>query len=283
MERLLPSLKTPRARHEMSWRLATLEFNHLNKPEKSLQTMQAVVKETRTDADSMAQKFRDSYGAMCFNQGQQMLAARKFSTALAYFQQSAEIDWNYRAKSYLELARLAANDPKRAEEFAKQALASAQQLNPKEEITVHELLTQALKRQGKFDEARRQFEKYRELNKRLPELTLGMLLFALGWPVALWPQQKASVDQKMIRVATVTDRGLIDFFLMEFLITDDPVTKMEIIDATANGFGVEDIVKCYPSERIYVPTPSDTAQTVMNAWRFAANFQVVTQNSPGDF
>ncbi|MDL1878618.1 tetratricopeptide repeat protein [Cytophagia bacterium CHB2] len=163
LERLLPNLKTRRARHEMSWRLATLEFNHLNKPDKSLHMMQAVVKETNTDADSMSQKFRDSYGAMCFNQGQQMLAARKFTTALAYFQQSAEIDWNYRAKSYLELARLAANDPKRAEEFARQALASAQQLDPKEEITVHELLTQALKRQGKFEEARRQFERYREL------------------------------------------------------------------------------------------------------------------------
>lgn len=163
LERLLPNLKTRRARHEMSWRLATLEFNQLNRPEKSLHMMQAVVKETNTDTDSMSQKFRDSYGAMCFNQGQQMLAARKFTTALAYFQQSAEIDWNYRAKSYLELARLAANDPKRAEEFARQALASAQQLDPKEEITVHELLTQALKRQGKFEEARRQFERYREL------------------------------------------------------------------------------------------------------------------------
>ena len=101
---------------------------------------------------------------------------------------------------------------------------------------------------------------------------------ALTRPMQAQPQ--ASVDQKMIRVASVTDRGLIDFFLFEFLITDTGVTKLEIIDATGNGFGVEDIVKCYPSERIYVPTPSDTAQKVMNSWKFSANFQVVAQNSP---
>lgn len=163
MARLLPTLKTRRTRQEMSWRLATLQFNHLNQPDKALLAMQAVVKETTTNTDSMAQKFRDTYGAMCFNQGQKMLAARKFTTALAYFQQAAEIDWNYRAKSYLELARLAANDPKRAEEFARLALAAAEQLELREEITGYELLTQALKRQGKFEEARRQFEKYREL------------------------------------------------------------------------------------------------------------------------
>ncbi|MDZ7266877.1 MAG: hypothetical protein ONB48_06130 [candidate division KSB1 bacterium] len=163
MARLLPTLKTSRARQEMTWRLATLEFNHLKQSDKALLAMQAVVKETKTNTDSMAQKFRDTYGAMCFNQGQKMLAARKFSTALAYFQQAAEIDWNFRAKSYLELARLATNDPKRAEEFARLALATANQLDPREEITAYELLTQALKRQGKFDEARRQFEKYREL------------------------------------------------------------------------------------------------------------------------
>lgn len=95
-------------------------------------------------------------------------------------------------------------------------------------------------------------------------------------------QNGTTVDQKMIRVATINDPKLIEFFLFEFLITDTLVNKMEIIDATGNGFGIEDLVKCYPSERIYVPTPSDTAQKVMNAWKFTANYQIVTQNSPAE-
>lgn len=105
------------------------------------------------------------------------------------------------------------------------------------------------------------------------------MLFILPLTPA-FAQNGTTVDQKMIRVATIADPKLIEFFLFEFLITDTAVAKMEIIDATGNGFGVEDLVKCYPSERIYVPTPSDTAQKVMNAWKFTANYQIVTQNSP---
>jgi hypothetical protein len=53
---------------------------------------------------------------------------------------------------------------------------------------------------------------------------------------------------------------------------------MEIIDATGNGFGEDDLVKTYPSEQIYFPVPSDSAQKIMNSWQFKANFQIVTQD-----
>jgi len=113
----------------------------------------------------------------------------------------------------------------------------------------------------------------------LPTLFAALLIFSIAPSIA---QNGTTVDQKMIRIASVTDQNLIQFFLFEFLITDTAVTTMEIIDATGNGFGVEDLVKCYPSERIYVPTPSDTAQKIMNNWKFTANYQIVTQNSPPD-
>ena len=115
-----------------------------------------------------------------------------------------------------------------------------------------------------------------------------LILPAIVATLLVWPippaaaQNGTTVDQKMIRIASVSDQNLIQFFLFEFLITDTAVTKMEIIDATGNGFGIEDLVKCYPSERIYVPTPSDTAQKVMNGWKFTANYQIVTQNSAPD-
>ena len=121
---------------------------------------------------------------------------------------------------------------------------------------------------------------------RWPLLSVGktfcMSLLLILPITPAFAQNGTTVDQKMIRIATISDPKLIEFFLFEFLITDTAVAKMEIIDATGNGFGVEDLVKCYPSERIYVPTPSDTAQKVMNAWKFAANYQIVTQNSPAE-
>jgi hypothetical protein len=166
--KLLPDLRTSRARREIGWRLATLEFNFLQQEEEALRTMQTVVRATGNDSlaarqDSLYQKYIDSYGAMCFNQGQKMLAAKKFTTALTYFNQSAHLDWNYRAKSFLELAKLAVNDPPRAETLAKESLKYSQQLEAREELAATELITQALKRQGKFDEAKLYFERYRKL------------------------------------------------------------------------------------------------------------------------
>jgi tetratricopeptide (TPR) repeat protein len=166
--KLLPDLRTSRARREIGWRLATIEFNQLQREEEALRTMQIVVQAHGRDslavlADTLYQRYIDSYGAMCFNQGQKMLAAKKFTTALTYFQQSATLNWNYRAKSYLELGRLAVNDPPRAETLAKQALKLAKQLDPREELAALELITQALKRQAKFDEAKIYFDRYRSL------------------------------------------------------------------------------------------------------------------------
>jgi len=163
---LLPDLRTSRTRREIGWRLATLEFNYLQHEEEALRLMQTVVPARGADSlaarsDSLHQKYLDSYGAMCFNQGQKMIAAKKFTTALAYFQQSSILAWNYRAKSYLELGKLSVNDPPRAENFVKQALKLSRQLDHKDELAALELVTQSLKRQGKFDEARQYFERYR--------------------------------------------------------------------------------------------------------------------------
>lgn len=166
--KLLPDLRSTRTRREIGWRLATLEFNYLQHEEEALHIMQTVVQAHGRDslavvADTLYQKYIDSYGAMCFNQGQKMLVAKKFTTALTYFQQSSLLDWNYRAKSYLELGKLAVNDPPRAENFVKQALKLSGQLDRRDEVAALELATQSLKRQGKFDEARQYFERYRKL------------------------------------------------------------------------------------------------------------------------
>lgn len=92
------------------------------------------------------------------------------------------------------------------------------------------------------------------------------------------------VDKITVPVVTIEDRELIDFFMLEFFIADTFVSKMDIIDATGNGFGEDDLVKTYPSEQISFPVPSDTAQAIMNSWEFKANFQIVTDNrEPEEF
>jgi len=96
--------------------------------------------------------------------------------------------------------------------------------------------------------------------------------------------QDITVDKMTVPVVTIADSELIDFFMFEFFIADTLVTRMDIIDATGNGFGEDDLVKTFPSEQIYFPVPSDSAQAIMNSWQFKANFQIVTDNrQPEDF
>lgn len=91
---------------------------------------------------------------------------------------------------------------------------------------------------------------------------------------------RVTVDQALVPIATITDRDLIEFFMYEFMIIEDSVEKIEFIDATMNGFGEDDLLKVYPSNSIYFPTPSDTAQKIMNSWEFMANFRKDATNEP---
>lgn len=87
------------------------------------------------------------------------------------------------------------------------------------------------------------------------------------------------IDQSMISTAILKDPELINFFLDAYLIPEEAVVEMRFIDATGNGFGEEDLIKCLPSEKTYFLFPSEEAQAVMNNWKFTSNFQSVTQNA----
>ena len=117
-------------------------------------------------------------------------------------------------------------------------------------------------------------------NKHLISVVLAVVvsILLLGKSFVTYSQEKISVDKMTVPMVTITDPGLIDFFMFEFFIAETLVTKLEIIDATSNGFGEDDLVKTYPSEAIYFPIPSDSAQQIMNSWKFKANFQIVTEN-----
>lgn len=120
--------------------------------------------------------------------------------------------------------------------------------------------------------------------RRLVLLLIGYLILILAERVLPQGADEIFVGKITVPVVSIEDRSLIDFFVFEFFIAETLVTRMEIIDATGNGFGENDLVKTYPSEQIYFPVPSDSAQQIMNSWRFKANFQIVTENrSPEDF
>jgi hypothetical protein len=103
----------------------------------------------------------------------------------------------------------------------------------------------------------------------------GVVLSLNRWLPA---QDEVVIDQAMISTATITERKWIDFFINSYLIPESEVERIVFIDATGNGFGEEDLIKCFPSEKTYYLFPSDSAQKIMNSWEFSSNFQSVTQN-----
>lgn len=167
--KLIPELRTRRASDEIIWRLAALEFQFLDRQNEGIERLKHVVQLAEKDAsgapsDSTYKKYFNSYGIMCHNLGlEHHNKNRKF--AFAYFQQAAAIDWEKRAKSFLELAKLSRNQPQMVMENCRQALNAPEQLDHNEQMQAYQLMVEALKRTGKFDEAKRYYAEWVNLRQ----------------------------------------------------------------------------------------------------------------------
>lgn len=82
--------------------------------------------------------------------------------------------------------------------------------------------------------------------------------------------------------AEITDPELVDFFLNAYLIPEDEVEKLEIIDITNNGFGPDDILVAYPSMNAYVVDAPPEAQEIMRDWRIETEYRLDSENHPAD-
>ena len=129
--------------------------------------------------------------------------------------------------------------------------------------------------------AKEHFKEQRKMKFKFM-VAMAVSAWAVFMSLNLFSQEgnRITVDKISVPVVTITDKELIDFFMFEFFVAETLVTRLDIIDATGNGFGEDDLVKTYPSEAIYFPVPSDSAQKIMNSWQFKANFQIVTEDRP---
>lgn len=174
--KLIPELRTRRAIDEIVWRLAALEFQFLDRKNEGIDRLKHVVQLAEKNAsgapvDSTYKKYFNSYGIMCHNLGlENYNKNRKF--AFAYFQQAVAVDWENRPKSYLELAKLSRNNPKMVMENCRQALSAPGQLDQNEQMQAYQLMVEALKRTGQFDQARTYYAEWVNLQKTSsPSLT----------------------------------------------------------------------------------------------------------------
>ncbi len=164
---LMPNLRTRRAADEVRWRLAVLEFQHLQRQNKGIDRLKDVIKFAAKDAagaavDTSYQRYFDSYGVMCHNLGLENIRKnRRF--AFMYFQQAVAIQWENRAKSYLEIGKMSRNNPDVVIKNCESVLKQPDQLDSREQMQTYQLLVEALKRRGKFNEARRYYAAWMQL------------------------------------------------------------------------------------------------------------------------
>ena len=84
-------------------------------------------------------------------------------------------------------------------------------------------------------------------------------------------------DQLTRPVATVMDSTQISTMLHDLLIpAAGPVSRMDIVDFTGNGFGPDDLIILYPSLETYL-IGSDVPRTLqdsMNSWELTADYRL---------
>ena len=113
---LIPKLKTPKARHEIIWRLARIEYNYLEQYEEAANRLYVAISEADSNKntknyfeapnDSMYKKYFKECGQMYFNHGTKCRNEGLFAKARLFFARDTTIDWKGRGKAFLPLVQL---------------------------------------------------------------------------------------------------------------------------------------------------------------------------------
>lgn len=176
--KMLPIMRSTRARNEISLKLAQLEYANLGDRAAAVRRMEEVIRNTPQDSlthaplDSNNIVYFDTYGAMCYNLGvDQMEKDRKL--AYTYYSQAAAINWRGRGKAYFSMATLASADPQQAIKDGEKAFALAHQLEADELINLHRLLINSYRRVRDFENARLHLEMLKVIQQGASDGTSG--------------------------------------------------------------------------------------------------------------
>ncbi len=160
-------LKTKRAKDEMSWTYAAIEYRNLDRKASAVSRLYEVIQTIPKGAggaplEAGYQDYFDAYGAMCYNMGIDTLRSDR-RLAYAYFAQAAEIEWSGRGRSYMFMADLTSANPQLVIANGEKAVSLASQLTPEELQNLYKLLVDGYRRSGQVDKARSYFDKLRAM------------------------------------------------------------------------------------------------------------------------
>lgn len=167
--RLLPNLKTRKARLYVTHKLAVAEFEFIDRKEEAVERMRTMFEALSETGKEKTQKafpeFFDTYGAMLYRLGIDAREQQSKKLALAYFTKSISFNWDQMAKAYIELVTLLWNDPKQSIYYGKKALKNSVGLSAEERCELLSLMVRAHKSAGYYDQARQYFNKWKACSR----------------------------------------------------------------------------------------------------------------------
>ena len=167
--KLIPLLRTKKAKLSVHHKLAVAEFEFLNKKTRAIERMRRVYESlNRQELASPSEEisaYLNTYGAMLFRFGVEARERQDNKLALAYFKKATEFEWDQVAKPNFELVTLVWNTPNQAINFGKTALRSAAGLSDYETCQLMSLMVKAHKSAGLYDEARTYFNQWKNCQK----------------------------------------------------------------------------------------------------------------------
>lgn len=155
---LYDKLHTFKAKSEIQWQVAKLEFQYLDEKNIAIDRLYKILREVELDSFGMArmldyQKYLNDYGKMCYNLGIEYLESKNYKLAFIYFTQSVTFYWDEIGKSYLQLAALSSIQNDVAIQYCHKALEHRNSLTSLEVRKTYELLFKSYKRKGEFKKA----------------------------------------------------------------------------------------------------------------------------------
>ncbi|NOZ60270.1 MAG: hypothetical protein GXO74_01175 [Calditrichaeota bacterium] len=162
---LLGILSTKRTQDETNWKIAQIDFTYLDNEEAGIARMHRVIKYSAKDSltgapiDSLAGRYFDSYGLMCFQLGLEFLE-QDLSYAYVYFSQIAQTPCADRAKAYIQLAVLSQFDPNEVINLCNKAMENKELLDNDSRKAMYEILYKAYRKLGNFTAARDWYDRW---------------------------------------------------------------------------------------------------------------------------
>lgn len=160
-------LHTQRAKHDIAWDFARIEYARLGRRASAIARLDEVMKRIPTDADGAPldttyRKNFDAYGVMCLGFGADTARVNR-RVGYEYLERASQIACTDRGRIFIEMADLSKPNPDISIANAERALAWEQSFDTLELRRLYELLVEGYRRKNQPAEARKYFEKRKAL------------------------------------------------------------------------------------------------------------------------